>query len=133
VAPLPIPAPQPSPTVSAVAADTSQKLAASQDQVKELLARVHQLESMMVEKDQQLLSMSAEMGAAHEEVAHARQEMHHWREELAELRTKLGNAEKENLTTLQTMVSSLESALATDKKENAAKAQEPMQMPIKGP
>src|SRR5689334_21407226 len=55
-----VPAQPPDPAVTQLAADLQQNLAATRDQLKEQLARVHQLEVQLQEKEQTIQAMNHE-------------------------------------------------------------------------
>jgi len=97
------------------ALELTKRLEAVEEERKSLSMRVQQLENSLEEKDKALAQASREMQAAGEELAHARDELQRWKQLTVALRDKLGGAEKENLATLQSIVSCLEQVMEHDK------------------
>ncbi len=107
---------KPDETAAERALDLTHKLTAVEDEKKTLGMRVQQLEASLEEKDKALAQISKEVQAASEEIARSREELQRWKQQAAALRDKLGGAEKDNLATLQSIVSYLERMSEQDKR-----------------
>ncbi|HZU35174.1 MAG TPA: hypothetical protein VFA18_04675 [Gemmataceae bacterium] len=90
------------------AAVEGQRLLAVDEQNKALLARVHELEAALQQKEQVLAQTNGQVQTASQEVVRAREELQRLKQNIGVLRDRLSASEKENLNTLQTIVSSLE-------------------------
>jgi chromosome segregation ATPase len=99
---------KPDETAAERALELTHKLSAAEEEKKTLTMRVQQLEVSLDEKDKALAQVSKEVQAASEEMVRAREELQRWKQQVAMLRDKLGGAEKDNLATLQSIVSYLE-------------------------
>jgi chromosome segregation ATPase len=118
------------------ALEVTHKLTAVEEERKVLAARVQQLETALEEKDKALAQVSKEVQAASEEMAQARDELQRWKQQVVVLREKLGGAEKDNLATLQSIVSYLEHMAEQDKppvEKRPDKEQEPSEAPTPAP
>lgn len=93
------------------AADATQKLAELQDENKSLLARFQGVQALLEERERVVLASRGEVQTAMQEVKQARQEIVRCRQEIASLRDHIRTTEKENQSSLQALVSALESVL----------------------
>ena len=84
------------------------RLTEAEAQNRALAARVQQLELSVQDRDKQLLQAREKVQAACAEMAHAREEIGQWKQSVQTLREKLNTAEKDDLTTLQSVVTVLE-------------------------
>ncbi len=99
--------------------------AADQEQ-KALVLRAQQLESVIAEKDRAIAQAGQELKAASAELTRSQEELRRWKQETAALREKLRSAEKENVTTLQSVIALMEQMNAHDKApEQASKPPRP--------
>ncbi len=99
---------------SQVLAMLSQKLAAADDERKILIARLHQLEATLEARDQALAASAQEIAAAQAEIAATRADMERWKRDMIKLRDKARTMEKENLGTLQSIISMLEQVVENE-------------------
>jgi seryl-tRNA synthetase len=109
--------------------EEARRLADVEQDRQRLLNRVHELEAELAEKDHALKQASEEIQAGTNEVARTRAELQRWNQDLAALRARLQNAEKENLTTLQSVISALEQVLPRDKPPPSPQEPERLGMP----
>jgi len=93
----------------------SQKLKAVEEEKQTLNTRLQELETALQEKDRSLQTATREIQAASEDVARSRAELQRWKQEMSGLRERLRNAEKENVTTLQSLVLMMEQVMERDK------------------
>jgi chromosome segregation ATPase len=89
--------------------------------VQQLLADVDERNRTIQEKERMLAYASSEFQAAAEELKQAREQFQRFKSEVAGLRDNLRGAEKENLATLQSIVTCLEQVLQHDKPAEAPK------------
>jgi hypothetical protein len=102
----------------------TQKLAAVEEERKNLAARVEQLKTAVEEKDKALLQASRDVLTACEEVSHTRTDLQGWKQEMVVLRDKLHGTEKENMTNLQSIISLLEKFMNKDKPQEGGRMPE---------
>lgn len=102
---------KPDETVVERALELKEKLNAAEEEKKVITARLLLLETALADKDRALRATEQEVQSATDELIKARKELENWRVQVLNLRDKLRNAEKENLATLQSIVSVLEQLL----------------------
>lgn len=93
----------------------SQRMAAAEDDRKVLAARVKQLEVQLRDKDKALVQASLEIQEAATETAKAREDLQRWRQELETVRSKLRSVERDNKTTLEAIIRTLEQFLERER------------------
>jgi chromosome segregation ATPase len=113
---------KPDETAAERALELTHKLTAAEEEKKALTMRVQQLETSLDEKDKALVQVAKEVQAASEEIARSREELQRWKQQVTALREKLGGAEKDNLATLQSIVSYLEHMTEQDKRPEVKQA-----------
>jgi chromosome segregation ATPase len=94
--------------------EITRKAAQAEKQRQRLEARVQELERALAEKDQAITQVNLEMQASLDDLARARADLQRWSQELTSLRTRLREAEKENLTNLHSMIEAMEGMLRPD-------------------
>jgi uncharacterized protein (DUF342 family) len=97
------------------ALEVSQKLSSLEEEKRTLTARVQELQNVLQDRERALGDAKSEVQAAKEDVARTRADLERWKQEVAGLRDRLRNAEKENVTTLQSVVQMLEQMMEHDK------------------
>lgn len=110
--PYPVPPVRPYPpppgTQPYAAPPEQQGRSAVEQQNFALLSKVHDLETSVQEKDHALAQSNSQIESASREMARAREELQHLKQDVSTLRDRLTAAEKDNVSTLQSIVSSLE-------------------------
>jgi hypothetical protein len=85
-----------------------QKLATLEDDRKAYSAKLQQTESQLRDKDQMVYQASYEIQESTKQLRKTREEMQRWKQEMDDLRTKVRSLEKENRTTLESVLKALE-------------------------
>jgi hypothetical protein len=96
----------------------SQQMRDAEENKRVLATRVRQLENQIHDKDQALKLAAAEIQDATEQIASTRKELKRWKEEMEGLRGKLRSVERDNKTTLEAIIRTLEQFLDRDKDTN---------------
>jgi Trp operon repressor len=96
-------------------AELTQRLAVSEDERKALAARAQLLETALEDKEKALAQVGKEIQSSRDEVTRVRAELQRSRQEITDIRNRLRSAEKDNLATLQSIVSMLEQMVEPDK------------------
>jgi hypothetical protein len=93
----------------------TQQLRASDDERKVWSARVKQLEGQLRDKDRALSQATFEIQEATAQVTKTREELQRWKQELEAVRGKLRSAERDNKTTLEAIIRTLEQFLERER------------------
>lgn len=87
------------------------KAAEAEQDRQRLVQRIRELEAALADKEHALGQVSEEIRAGTDEVARTRSELQRWNREMSDLRARLQAAERENVTTLQSVITTLEHML----------------------
>src|SRR5262249_47200522 len=109
--------------------ELTRKAADSDQERQRLAAKVQELETALAEKDQALKQLGQEVQLSADEIARARAEMQHCNQELSALRARLHDAERENVTTLQSLISTVEQLVGPETPARQPESPEPKQPP----
>lgn len=118
-APAPTPAAPPPGVFNEQISLMSQQLRDTEDNKRVLAVRVRQLENQLRDKDLALKQANAEIQEAVEQVASTRKELQRWKQEMENLRGKLRNVERDNKSTLEAIIHTVEQFL--DREKTASK------------
>lgn len=89
----------------------AQRLASLEDDRRVFAARAQQLENQLRDKDKALVQASVEIQEATAQIAKTREELQRWKLEMESVRGKLRNVERDNKTTLEAIIRTLEQFL----------------------
>ncbi len=104
----------------------TQQLRASDDERKVWSARVKQLEGQLRDKDRALSQAAFEIQEATAQVGKTREELQRWKQELESIRGKLRSAERDNKTTLEAIIRTLEQFMERERDGNRTLEINPM-------
>jgi hypothetical protein len=111
---MPLHQPRPLPMNEQIS-QMSQRLASADDDRKVLASRLHMVETQLEEKEKALAVAMREIQDATAQVVRTRNDLQQWKKDTKALRDNLGNLEKDNRETMETMIKTLEQVLERDR------------------